>query len=88
MKVMLHPGEVVSKMDGDVHRISARQLIRLYGVLPSDEVIINDGSTRMAPWKYPDYWHLLPRYEGDYYDIHTNDVHATALPGSSGQEGA
>lgn len=75
---MLHPGEVTSKSDGDRHFIGGAQLARLYGVLPTDEVITYDHRNPTHNEEYEKrhglyVLHLYPRYQGDYYDIHSRD---------------
>jgi len=78
MRVFLHPGEVVSKSDGDVHFISAPQLAQLYHVLPTDEVhVVTENNNkiiemleRFAAQEALEWLHLYPSYEGNYYDIH------------------
>jgi len=77
-RVMLHPGEVTSKSDGDRHFIGGAQLARLYGVLPTDEVVTYDHSNPTHNEEYEKrhelyVLHLYPRYHGDYYDIHARD---------------
>lgn len=42
-KYLVRPSEVVSKTDGDVHSISAQQLMRLHGVDPRECIVIKDG---------------------------------------------
>ena len=59
---LIVPGEVTSINDGDVHYISAHQLINLYGV-QRDECIIVREDTRGFP---EGLLHLEPSYEGDY----------------------
>lgn len=39
-KYLVRPSKVVSKNDGDVHHISAQQLIRLHGVNPQECIVI------------------------------------------------
>ena len=78
MKVILCPGYVLGKNDNDRHYISAGQLIRLYGVLPTDIKILDDGSTDFSQnggltkeKMFTTGWiELAPRYDGNYYDIH------------------
>lgn len=60
-KYAIHPGEITSKNDGDVHYISEKQLIRLYQVNPNDCINWKD-----AEGKYEDYIHLYPNYDGNY----------------------
>lgn len=42
-KYLVGPSRVVSKSDGDVHYISARQLMDLHGVDPRECVVIEEG---------------------------------------------
>lgn len=64
---MLHPGEIRSRSDGDVHYISARQLIQLYGIHPKMCQIYKEGWDRgMSPGLSEQFVHLYPRYDGEY----------------------
>lgn len=75
-KVILHPGPVRSKYDGDKHFISSSQLMNLYGVLPTDIVITYDPKRNYIPEdrKQVERWiDLYPSYQGDYRDIHELD---------------
>lgn len=42
LKYIVFPGEVKSQHDGDIHRVSARDLMRLYGVHPKECVVIQN----------------------------------------------
>lgn len=68
-KFALHPGWVISKTDGDDHRISAGQLARLYK-LKTYEYIVWRGSALASEdqlgRRYEDFIHLYPRYDGNY----------------------
>lgn len=76
-KVILWPGIVRSKNDGDLHFISAYRLARLYGVLPSDTVVvasswidlIRAGFTQQKIER-EGWLELFPLYDGKYYNIH------------------
>jgi len=78
--VILYPGEIRSKYDGDRHFISASQLARLYGVLPTDNVIIATSIKSLVGHgltldriKREQWYELSPRYDGKYENIHGND---------------
>lgn len=77
-RIMLHPDVVYSKNDGDRHFISASQLKYLWGVLPSDIVVVYDHKNPLHDDyhlnKYsPDVIHLGPMRDGNYRDIHALD---------------
>lgn len=57
---LICPGEVISKFDGQVHYIGARQLMNLYGVRP-DECVTDSPRNRIEGLLY-----LEPNYDGDY----------------------
>jgi len=66
-RYIIHPGTMQSKTDGDIHFISASQLMRLYNVSPNECIIMD----RMRPETYiglnlKEYVHLYPRYDGNY----------------------
>jgi hypothetical protein len=65
---MIHPGFVLSKNDGDRHFIGVRQLLKLYGLKPSEAVVCLSCQRRDAQGCLPnyEYVHLFPRYDGDY----------------------
>lgn len=67
-RYVLHPGPVRSKTDGDVHHISASQLIMLYRVNPRDCVVYPEGDAfRQRFWQdQPGDVHLYPRTSGNY----------------------
>ena len=78
LEIMLHPGEIRSKSDGDRHYISALQLIRLYRVLPTDHVMTFDikNPTHDREWQLYHKIkciHLYPLRSGEYYDVHEYD---------------
>lgn len=74
-KVILHPGTVRSQYDGDRHFITARMLMELYHVLPTDIVIIYNGKNGIPDdRKYHENWiDLYPDAGGGYEDIHRYD---------------
>lgn len=65
-KFAVYPCAIRSKIDGQIHFISCRELVDLYKVDPSECVFVTDGvseveldmSTRLIP--------LVPRHNGDY----------------------
>ena len=69
MIVILHPGDVHSNTDLDVHRIGVPQLKQLYGVLPTDRVYI-DPVFGLSRKDFNSAIHLFPKKDGNYYDIH------------------
>lgn len=74
-RIFLHPGEVKSKNDGDIHFISAQQLARLYGVNYKEcHVIYQDRpeTSRGVVARHDDV-HLFPRYDGNYKK-HNDDL--------------
>lgn len=68
--VVLHPGIVPSKRDGQRHYIGADQLMDLYELRPADHVIVaSHTETLMSHSELaddPNVIHLWPRYNGDY----------------------
>lgn len=56
----LHPGEVRSPHDGDLHWVSAQRLAELYGLKPAEWRAWGPG----LQWE--DYIHLWPRADGHY----------------------
>lgn len=42
-RFLVRPSQVVSKHDGEIHHISAGELMRLHGVHPSECVVIREG---------------------------------------------
>jgi hypothetical protein len=64
VKYLVIPGNVRSRNDGDIHYISARQLMQLYGVNP-DECVIYDN--RFGGRQYSDELiPLRPMFNGNY----------------------
>jgi len=69
-KYAVHPGFIESKKDGEVHWIEARQLMQLYGVNPSECIVIDDEYIRYGG--DPDdekFIHLYPRRDADDYKV-------------------
>lgn len=70
-KYLIHPGWVTSHTDGDEHYITARQLIKLYGVAVSECVVCRDcqrgmSSTPCTFRSFPGGWDLFPDPSGEY----------------------
>ena len=66
---VMHGGTVVSKTDGQLHFISAAQLVELYGVDPRcavDAHRITGGLLRAEAAGHVRLVHLHPRFAGDY----------------------
>ncbi len=63
-KYLVVPGPVFSKHDGDLHHISAKQLMKLYGVDPKDCDIYNSTTDKITNRDYDAI--LRVSYEGDY----------------------
>lgn len=67
VRYMIHPGPVDSKSDGDTHYVGVRDLIRLYGVNPSECCVADDRTLRgMSRESYDAMIHLYPDYHGRY----------------------
>lgn len=66
-KFALHPGEVYSPSDGDVHHISAQRLAELYKV-DFNNCVVWDSSRpeTFLGRKKEDYVHLYPSTRGSY----------------------
>lgn len=68
-KYVLHPGEVQSQSDGDIHYISYAQLINLYQLNPA-ECILSDPKGEWMHGLTSEFiaglTHLYPRYDGNY----------------------
>lgn len=87
LRVMLHPGEITSKSDGDRHFIGGAQLANLYGVLPTDDVVTFDFRNPTHTEDYHrrhgmNFIHLYPKRDGDYHDIHEYDGYEIYPPKS------
>ena len=67
LRFALHPGNIFSANDGDIHFISSRQLSLLYGV-PLSECIVWDERRpeTFQGRRQEDYIHLYPRSDGKY----------------------
>lgn len=63
-RAMVHPGKVKSKNDGDIHRISGTDLIKLYHLNPATTVVYTEGC--MLGRRYDEFDHYYPRYDGKY----------------------
>ncbi len=63
IKYVLHPGTVVSKVDGDLHFITAAQLAQLYGVRFDECIARETFEARECP---AGLIHLYPRFDGNY----------------------
>lgn len=61
-RVVVHPGFVLSKNDGERHFISFYQLCRLYGLDPRKAMCA--GKCGYKP--EPDDRHVYPKYNGNY----------------------
>lgn len=68
IKYAVHPGQVKSKSDGDIHFITAHQLVNLYG-LPAAEtkVITERDEARGLQWDGLE--HFYPRMDGNYIKL-------------------
>ncbi len=83
---MLHPGEIRSKSDGDIHFISGSQLANLYRVRRDvDRVVEYDrrNPTHDENWQlaHGEVWlHLYPSRAGEYRDIHWADDYQVIPP--------
>lgn len=64
IRFVLVPGEIESQTDGQVHRITSKQLARLYGVNPAECVVDTGREQDRGRWLgLP---RLYPRYDGQY----------------------
>ena len=63
-KFALVGGDVESKTDGDIHRISARRLCELYRLDPNECYFIDRPEQRLGIPSNVQY--LYPRYDGSY----------------------
>lgn len=70
-KYVLHPGEIQSKNDGEIHYISAMRLAMLYKVSMRDCYVQDLIEEKLWP---RDLIHLYPNYEGDYRIIQPKEV--------------
>jgi len=67
VRFMLCPGEVISKYDGETHKISAHDLMNLYGVKSKHCVLESDIS--LSADKKDILFPLKPRSDGNYRHI-------------------
>ncbi len=67
-RYVVHPGQMRSKTDGDMHWIGARDLMRLYGVSPDECFVVDEHrSAASSGWDgRDDLIHLWPSYDGSY----------------------
>ena len=71
IKYFVHPGKIMSNRDGDIHYISAKQLIRLYDVDPREcKIILKPQDER--GYNVHKYKHLRPRMDGNYDTCRTS----------------
>jgi hypothetical protein len=63
---VLHPGEIISKNDGDTHFIDSRHLIACYGLHTRGEEILTYDPLKNYP---TDAIHLYPLHEGNYLEV-------------------
>ncbi len=66
IKYLVYPGEVNSQNDGDIHFISFKQLVQLYGVNPRECIDATKISKKALSGLEPTCTKLFPRYNGDY----------------------
>lgn len=76
-KYLVCPRMITSKNDNDRHYISAPRLMELYGVSPSECLVMPDYHPNSPEWHqyergdFDDLIRLSPRYNGDYVLPHT-----------------
>jgi hypothetical protein len=67
IKYVVHPGFVTSCNDGQEHYITARDLVRLYGVNPAEcGAVWPDDPSAIVGCDMTTLVHLYPRNDGDY----------------------
>ena len=66
LRFALHPGNVISKNDGDVHFISAPRLAELYNLPPGSWF---SWKSHGLGRERDNYVHLYPRRDGNYPDL-------------------
>ena len=72
IRYAVFPGRVISKVDGDVHYISADMLMRLYRVNPKECIVIREDlephelRLKLKLVEEEKLICLEPRYSGDY----------------------
>ena len=64
-RYILHPGEIVSCSDNDIHYISAKILAELYGIEPGRYVVYGQPGYREKEGDI----HLYPRIDGNYQKV-------------------
>ena len=64
-KYAIHPGNIESKHDGDIHWIGYGQLIKLYGVDPK-ECFCWGNQDLFSHGRLEKYVHLYPDFDGKY----------------------
>jgi len=65
VRIILHPGNIKSETDGDIHFVSADSLRRLYDLKPNYPVVINSSTTRYSD----DDIHLYPQQRFEEYEL-------------------
>lgn len=67
-KYLLMPGKVLSKTDGQIHEVSAKDLRRLYGVAEAECLTADQYFLRGCTLKdrYEGLYLLQPLHSGDY----------------------
>lgn len=65
-KYLVIGGEVISRHDGQRHYVSAQQLVRLYGLNPSQCILVEEVDPSRAYGYRKGMVRLYPRYDGDY----------------------
>ncbi len=65
IKYIIHPGTIVSRLDGDIHYIGFSQLVKLYNVNP-DECISAERLENLFGLDLDGCIHLFPETNGDY----------------------
>lgn len=70
---VIHPGEVRSKSDGDIHYVSYHQLCRLYRLDPQAKNVYYEKTALGLDLTNPDVEvvHLFPLESGKYEDLRT-----------------
>jgi len=67
IKYLVYPYAVTSKFDGCRHYIGASKLMHLYGVIPSECLVIDSEEAEVMSGKITNECiSLSPRYHGDY----------------------
>jgi len=64
-KYLVLEGEITSQHDGDIHYISGRRLIELYGVNPKECIVVKPGE-EIRGINTSGLILLRPRYDGNY----------------------